>query len=234
MDDWLRNMGDWCISRKRYWGLPLPFYLCAVRQADGGRARWPSCASAAVDPGLDGLQELHRPWIDGVQIRCTECDGEIAERVPRSATAGSTPASCRSRRSAGARRVRARGGYAKGAGEGLTKADLPDHAYWEKWFPADWVSEMREQIRLWFYSQLFMSVVLDGQGAVPARCSAYEKLNDETGRPMHKSWGNAIWFDDAVEKMGADVMRWLFARPEPGPEHELRLRAGDRGQARAC
>ena len=57
-------------------------------------------------------------------------------------------------------------GYARGAGVGLTRADLPDHAYWEKWFPADWVSEMREQIRLWFYSQLFMSVVLDGQRAV--------------------------------------------------------------------
>ena len=54
-------------------------------------------------------------------------------------------------------------GYATGAAKGLTKADLPDHAYWEEWFPADWVTEMREQIRLWFYSQLFMSVVLTGR-----------------------------------------------------------------------
>ena len=59
-------------------------------------------------------------------------------------------------------------GYATGAAKGLTTADLPDHAYWEQWFPADWVSEMREQIRLWFYSQLFMSVVLDGPRAVQA------------------------------------------------------------------
>ena len=122
-------------------------------------------------------------------------------------------------------------GYAKGAGEGLTKADLPDHAYWEKWFPAEWVSEMREQIRLWFYSQLFMSVVLDGRA--PYRSVlAYEKLNDETGRPMHKSWGNAIWFDDAIEKMGADVMRWLYAAQVPsqnmnfgyGPANEVKKR----------
>ena len=61
---------------------------------------------------------------------------------------------------------------------------------------------------------------------------AYEKLNDETGRPMHKSWGNAIWFDDAVEKMGADVMRWLYAGQEPsqnmnfgyGPANEVKRR----------
>src|SRR4029450_9096745 len=52
------------------------------------------------------------------------------------------------------------GGYGNGAAEGLTRADLPDHAYSETWFPANWVSEMREQIRLWFYSQLFMSVCL--------------------------------------------------------------------------
>ena len=58
-------------------------------------------------------------------------------------------------------------GYATGAAKGLTTADLPDNAYWEEWFPADWVSEMREQIRLWFYSQLLMSVALDGPRAVP-------------------------------------------------------------------
>ena len=62
----------------------------------------------------------------------------------------------------------------------------------------------------------------------------YEKLHDETGRAMHKSWGNAIWFDDAVEKMGADVMRWMFAGQDAGPEHELRLRPGQRGRAARC
>ncbi len=122
-------------------------------------------------------------------------------------------------------------GYARGAGVGLTRADLPDHEYWEKWFPADWVSEMREQIRLWFYSQLFMSVVLVGK-APYKKVLGYEKVHDETGRPMHKSWGNAIWFDDAVDKMGADVMRWLFAGQNPaqnisfgyGPATEVRRR----------
>ncbi|HEX3330933.1 MAG TPA: DUF5915 domain-containing protein, partial [Gaiellales bacterium] len=105
-------------------------------------------------------------------------------------------------------------GYAAGAGVGVTIADLPDHANWERWYPATWVSEMREQIRLWFYSMLFMGVVLDGR-APYRKVLSYEKVNDETGRPMHKSWGNAIWFEDAIEDMGADVMRWMYAGQQP-------------------
>ena len=92
---------------------------------------------------------------------------------------------------------------------GLTGADLPDHAYWEQWFPADWISEMREQIRLWFYSQFFMAVTLVGVSPY-RRVLTYEKLLDETGREMHRSWGNSIDANEAFDRMGADVMRWLF------------------------
>ena len=120
-------------------------------------------------------------------------------------------------------------GYATGAARGLTTADLPDHAYWEEWFPADWVSEMREQIRLWFYSQHFMSVVLTGK-APYKRVLGYEKMLDETGREMHSSWGNTIDAPDAFERMGADVMRWQFSAQPPdrnllfgfGPAHEIK------------
>ena len=73
-------------------------------------------------------------------------------------------------------------GYATGAAKGLTRADLPDHAYWEEWFPADWVSEMREQIRLWFYSQLFMSVVAHRAGAVPQGARLREDARREGPR----------------------------------------------------
>ena len=122
-------------------------------------------------------------------------------------------------------------GYATGAGEGLTTADLPDHAYWEQWFPANWVSEMREQIRLWFYSISFMSVTLTGRSPYE-RVLTYEKLLDETGREMHRSWGNAIAVDDALDRMGADVMRWQYSAQPPnqnllfgfGPAHEIKRR----------
>src|SRR5262249_56217075 len=83
------------------------------------------------------------------------------------------------------------GGWGAGAAHGLRTADLPDHAYWEKWFPADWVSEMREQIRLWFYSQFFMSVVLVGTSPYQ-RVLGYEKMLDEHGFEMGGSAGNMI------------------------------------------
>jgi isoleucyl-tRNA synthetase len=211
MEDWLRNMGDWCISRKRYWGLPLPFYFCPDGHMTVIASREELRERAHGD--VDALPELHRPWIDDITIDCGEC-GQEARRLPDVGDcwldAGIVPFSTLGWRNA----EPVEAGYAAGAGEGLTVADLPDHAYWERWYPADWISEMREQIRLWFYSMLFMGVVLDGRAPYRAVLS-YEKVNDETGRPMHKSWGNAIWFDDAVETMGADVMRWMYAAQNP-------------------
>ena len=228
MEDWLRNMGDWCISRKRYWGLPLPFYFCPDGHMTVISSRQELDERATTS--TDGLEELHRPWIDDIRIRCGECDAE-AERLPDVGDcwldAGIVPFSTLGWNSPefGER------GYGTGAAAGVTVADLPAHADWELWFPADWVSEMREQIRLWFYSMLFMSVVLVGETPY-RRVLCYEKVNDETGRPMHKSWGNAIWFDDAVERMGADVMRWMFAAQTPsqnmnfgyGPANEVKRR----------
>jgi isoleucyl-tRNA synthetase len=105
-------------------------------------------------------------------------------------------------------------GFGTGAASGLTTAALHDHAYWERWFPADWVSEMREQIRLWFYSQHFMSVVLTGR-APYRKVLGYEKMLDETGREMHGSWGNMIEAEDAFARMGADVMRWQYCAQPP-------------------
>ena len=123
------------------------------------------------------------------------------------------------------------GGYATGASEGLSGADLPDHAYWEQWFPAAWVSESREQIRLWFYSMSFMSVTLEGRSPYE-RVLAYERVRDETGKEMHKSTGNAIEANEAIERMGADVMRWIYSEQVPsqnvnfgyGPANEVKRR----------
>ncbi len=211
MDDWLRNMGDWNISRRRYYGLPLPFYPCACGHLNviGSRAELEERAVA----GLDQLEELRRPWIDRVPVRCEKC-GEPVERIAEVGDvwldAGIVPFSTLGWQNP----ELVPEGYGTGAAKGLTTADLPDHAYWEKWFPADWVSEMREQIRLWFYSQLFMSVVLVGRSPFK-RVLSYEKMLDESGREMHSSWGNTIAAEDAFERMGADVMRWQFVAQAP-------------------
>src|SRR3954452_14295463 len=78
---------------------------------------------------------------------------------------------------------------------------------------------------------LFMSVALEGR-APYRRVLSYEKVNDETGRPMHKSWGNAIWFDDAIERMGADVMRWLYAAQPPAQNMNFGYGPANEGKRR--
>ena len=225
MDDWLANMGDWNISRRRYYGLPLPFYPCSCGHLNviGSKQELEERATG----GLDQLEELRRPWIDDVPVSCEQC-GEEVRRITEVGDvwldAGIVPFSTLGWRND----EHVPEGYATGAAKGLTTADLPDHAYWEEWFPADWVSEMREQIRLWFYSQLFMSVVLTGTAPF-RKVLGYEKMLDETGREMHSSWGNTIDAPDAFARMGADVMRWQFCAQPPdrnllfgfGPGHEI-------------
>ncbi|HEX6763338.1 MAG TPA: isoleucine--tRNA ligase [Gaiellaceae bacterium] len=226
MDDWLNNMGDWNISRRRYYGLPLPFYPCACGHLNvvGSKAE---LEERALE-GFDQLEELRRPWIDRVPIACEQCGARVT-RIPEVGDvwldAGIVPFSTLGWESP----ARVPEGYATGASRGLSRADLPDHAYWERWFPADWVSEMREQIRLWFYSQLFMSVALIGSSPFK-RVLGYEKMLDEQGREMHGSWGNMIDAEDAFARMGADVMRWQYCAQPPdrdlwfgfGPAHEIR------------
>ena len=228
MDDWLRNMGDWNISRKRYFGLPLPFYPCDCGELNviGSRAELEERATG----GLEQLQELHRPWIDEVPIRCESCNEEV-RRIPEVGDAwldaGIVPLSTLGWQSP----QRIPGGYGTGAAKGLTGADLPDNAYWEQWFPADWISESREQIRLWFYSISVMAMTMTGR--LPYRAVlTYERVHDETGREMHKSTGNAIEANEAFEQMGADIVRWQFCAQNPsqninfgyGPADEVKRR----------
>ena len=190
MADWLRNMGDWNISRRRYWGLPLPFYPCQAcghLTVIGSKAH---LAERAIE-GMGQLRELHRPWIDRVVIRCEACEAPT-------------------------KRIEAVGDAWLDAGivPFSTLGYLENSKDFELWYPADFITEMREQIRLWFYSMLFMSVTIQNRSPYQS-VFVYEKLNDETGRPMHKSWGNAIDFGEAAERMGADVMRWMYASQNP-------------------
>jgi isoleucyl-tRNA synthetase len=217
MDDWLRNMDDWNISRRRYFGLPLPFYPCGCGHLNviGSRTELEQRAVR----GIDQLEELHRPWIDEVAIRCEACGGEV-ERIPDVGDAWLDAGIVHFSTLGWQNPHWVEQGNATGSARGLTEADLPDNAYWEQWYPADWICEGRTQIRLWFYSQCFMAVTLDGRQ--PYRhVLTYENVLDEHGREMHKSWGNAIELNEALERMGADAMRWVYC--EQNPSHDLRF-----------
>lgn len=186
MEDWLDNMGDWCISRKRYWGLPLPFYPCehcGCLTVAGSREE---LRKLAADRGsVDATPELHRPWIDEVRIHCPQC-GTPVKRIPEVGDcwldAGIVPFT--------------------------TLGYFSDREAWDKAFPADWVCEMREQVRLWFYSMLFMGVTLAGR-APYKKVLAYERVVAEDGSMFSKT-GHMIHFDEAVSRMGADPMRYLY------------------------
>lgn len=191
MQDWLDNMGDWNISRKRYWGLPLMFFECNCGNLEIIGSIKELKEKAINKKEVDKLPELHRPWIDKIKIKCSQCKKEVS-RIKEVGDcwldAGIIPFS--------------------------TLKYFEDKNYWKKWFPADLVIEMRAQVRLWFYSLLFMSITLENQ-APYKKVFAYEEVRDEKGNPMHKSLGNAIWFDEAVDKMGADVMRWMYTSHNP-------------------
>jgi isoleucyl-tRNA synthetase len=196
--DWLRNMGDWMISKKRYWGLALPVWVCD------------SCDAFDVIGSRDELQRRatagwekfsghppHRPWVDLVEIAC-----------PRSKETG-----CRGT----AKRISDVGNPWLDAGivPFSTVKYNTDREYWRQWFPAHFITEcFPGQFRNWFYALLAMSTMMER--AAPFRVLlGHALVRDEHGEEMHKSLGNAIVFDDAAEKMGVDVMRWLYTRQNP-------------------
>jgi len=194
--DWLRNMHDWMISKKRYWGLALPIWECECGWFDVVGSKEELRERAVEGWAVFEGHTPHRPYVDAVKLRCPQC-GRLVSRI---ADVGNPWLDA-------------------GIVALSTIRYNSDRAYWEKWFPADLISEtFILQFRNWFYSLLTMSVVLTGRA--PFRnVFTYALLLAEDGRQMHKSWGNAIWFDDAAEKMGVDVMRWLFCSHKE--EHNL-------------
>jgi isoleucyl-tRNA synthetase len=188
--DWLRNMDDWMISKKRYWGLALPFWICPSGHLHVIGSRDELFERALG--GVDDLESPHRPWVDEITIACPEC-GQEARRILDVGNpwldAGIVPFS--------------------------TLAYRTDPEWWRQWFPAHFITEsFPGQFRNWFYSLLAMSTVLENTAPMET-VLGFALVRDESGREMHKSWGNLIPFDDAADRAGADMMRWLFARHNP-------------------
>jgi isoleucyl-tRNA synthetase len=200
--DWLNNMHDWLISKKnRYWGLALPIWECN------------SCKNFEVIGSKEELKEKavvgwekferkspHKPQIDEIKLKCPKCKKEMSRIEPVGnpwLDAGIVPYSTIS---------------ADNKSQPLYKKDREE---WKKWFPVDFITEgFPGQFKNWFYSLIAMSSVLENE--TPTRTIlGHEDVWAEDGRPMHKSWGNATEFNEGAEEIGADVMRWMFAKQAP-------------------
>jgi len=190
--DWLKNMQDWLISKKRYWGLALPIFECAC-----GNFEVIGSKEELRERAVDGWKEFegntpHRPWVDKVKIKCSKC-GKIVSKIPDVGNPW----------------------LDAGIVSFSTMRYFGDKEYWQKWFPADFICEsFPGQFKNWFYSLIVMSVVLENTNPTKT-IFGFALVRDEKGEEMHKSKGNAIEFNEAAEKIGADVMRWMYIRQNP-------------------
>ena len=181
---WLENVQDWGISRNRYWGTPLNIWECECghRHAIGSIEELKSMSDNCPDE-----IELHRPFIDAVTIKCPECGKEM-HRVPEVIDcwfdSGAMP-------------------FAQ------WHYPFENKDIFEENFPADFISEAVDQTRGWFYSLLAESTLLFNK-APYKNVIVLGHVQDENGQKMSKSKGNAVDPFDALEKHGADAIRWYF------------------------
>jgi isoleucyl-tRNA synthetase len=197
--DWLTTMKDWMISKKRFWGLALPIWecrKCGHFEVIGGREELRERAVSGWEQ-FEG-HSPHRPFVDAVKIRCAKCGDKDVSRVPDVGNpwldAGIVAYS--------------------------TTRYNTDRAYWEKWIPADLITEsFPGQFRNWFYSILAMSTMMELGKPNPRppfkNLLGHATVLDENRRMMHKSDGTAIWFEEAAEQIGVDVIRWMYAAQPP-------------------
>ncbi len=183
--DWLENVQDWGISRNRYWGTPLPVWTCECGHMHciGSREELKSMSNNYPEGGV----ELHRPHIDAVTITCPECGKEM-HRVPEVIDCW----------------------FDSGA------MPFAQHHYpfenkdlFEQQFPAQFISEAVDQTRGWFYSLLAESTLLFNEPPYQ-NVIVLGHVQDENGQKMSKSKGNAVDPFEALEKYGADAIRWYF------------------------
>ncbi|MBA4699972.1 MAG: isoleucine--tRNA ligase [Ruminococcus sp.] len=182
--DWLENVQDWGISRNRYWGTPLNIWECACghQHSIGSIEELKSMSDNCPDE-----IELHRPYIDEVTIKCPKCGKEM-HRVPEVVDcwfdSGSMP---------------------------FAQHHYPfeNQDLFEQQFPADFISEAVDQTRGWFYSLLAISTLLFNKSPYK-NVIVLGHVQDENGQKMSKSKGNAVDPFDALEKYGADAIRWYF------------------------
>jgi isoleucyl-tRNA synthetase len=177
------------ISKKRYWGLALPIYPCDAC----GHVTVVGSKEELEQRAVAGWEQFeghspHRPWVDEVAIACEQCGAPVS-------------------------RVRDVGNVWLDAGivAFSTLGYRHDRESWQQWFPADLVLEsFPGQFRNWFYALLAMSTAIEEQAPFKTLLG-HALVKDAQGEEMHKSKGNAIWFEDAAAWLGVEPLRWLFA-----------------------
>ena len=186
--DWLENVQDWGISRNRYWGTPLNIWECedcGHRIAIGSREELKEKAIEKIDNAKD--IELHRPHIDNIHITCPKCGKRmtrVKEVIDCWFDSGAMP-------------------YAQ------HHYPFENEKLFKEEFPASFICEAVDQTRGWFYSLLAESTLLFDEPCFK-NCLVLGHVQDEHGQKMSKSKGNAIEPLDALNKYGADSIRWFF------------------------
>ena len=186
MGNFLENVVDWGLSRERYWGTPLPVWMCEDGHVHviGSKQELREMATHEVDENI----ELHRPYIDRVEIKCPHC-GKPMKRVPEVidcwADSGSMP-------------------YAQWHYPFENKEEF------EARYPANFISEAIDQTRGWFYTMLALSTLLFDDVPSFKNCIVLGHVQDENGRKMSKHLGNVVDPWSVLEKQGADCVRWYF------------------------
>ncbi len=198
--DWLNNNVDWALSRERYWGTPLPIWqcdACGVQRCIGSREE---LRSSAADPAaVDALEDMHRPYIDGIELKC-DCGGSM-RRLPEVMDgwfdSGAMP-------------------YAQ------WHYPFENRETFARSFPADFICEAVDQTRGWFYTLHAEAALLHAAGAVPESLCfrnviCLGLISDDKGRKMSKSLGNVVEPMEVLDRHGADALRWyLFTATRPG------------------
>ena len=194
--EWLRNNVDWAISRERYWGTPIPIWLCpgCDNMVCVGSREELAQRRGPDGPDIAGL-DLHRPYVDGVKFTCERCNGEMS-RIPEVMDAwfdsGAMPF--------------AQDHYP------FENSDLEESGR----FPADYICEAVDQTRGWFYSLHALSTLLKGQPSYK-NVICLGLVLDEKGRKMSKRVGNIVEPLPVLDEHGADALRWyLFTTSQPG------------------
>ena len=200
--EWLTNMRDWMISKKRFWGLALPIWY----DEQSGDFEVIGSLAELKEKAVEGWDEFeghtpHRPWIDKVKIRNPKT-GNLMSRIPDVGNpwldAGIVALS--------------------------TMHYNSNRAEWEKWYPADFVTEcFPGQFRNWFYALLSMATMMVNKPPFRTLLGHRLVMNEE-GQPMHKSDGTAIWFEEAAEQLGVDTMRWMYLAQNPAADLRFGMR----------